>query len=185
MSPRRRRAVVEAVLGILLLQSCSSGGASIPFVRLSGPMPQISGPSLNGAIFGPTDYAGKIVVVNFWNQDCPPCREEMPLLEQDSEALARRGVIVIGVLYVGGNWPNDLSAARTFLTAVGVSYPTIVDSSSRMAQQFGIAGIPTTVVADRFGNLRFEVLGKVPSGQLELFVNEMEQSSSPIGSEGG
>jgi len=75
--------------------ACSSSGASPAFVKTSGPMPSISGTTLLGNAFGPPDYAGKIVVVNFWNQDCPPCREEQPVLQADYQKLSDRGVIVI------------------------------------------------------------------------------------------
>jgi thiol-disulfide isomerase/thioredoxin len=137
-------------------------------------MPSITGTTLDGRAFGPADYAGKIVVVNFWNQDCPPCREEQPVLQAVFSSLADRGVIVMGLLYVGGNWPNDPTAAREFLAGNGVTYPNLLDPESRLARGFRIAGIPTTVVADRDGQLRFQILGRVRSGQLEDLIDQID-----------
>ena len=154
--------------------SCSSGSPAPTFVRLTGPMPEISGTTIAGRSFGRADYRGKVVVVNFWNQDCPPCREEQPVLEAASQRLSARGVIVVGLVYVGGNWPNDPPAALAFLTGNGVTYPNLLDAGSRLAKGFGISGIPTTVIAGRDGRLAFRILGKVRSGQLDGLVDQLD-----------
>jgi thiol-disulfide isomerase/thioredoxin len=157
-----------------LASTCSSSGANPDFVKVSGPMPSISGTTLLGNSFGPPDYAGKIVVVNFWNQDCPPCRQEQPVLEADYQKLSDRGVLVIGLLYVGQNWPNDPSAARAVLASNGATYPNLLDADSKLSRAFRIAGIPTTVVAGRDGQLRFEILGQVRPRQLEDLIDQID-----------
>jgi thiol-disulfide isomerase/thioredoxin len=169
-----RSIVLAPVLAVGILGSaCSSGSADPSFVHLSGPMPKISGTTLDGHPFGPADYRGKIVVVNFWNQDCPPCREEQPVLQADFSKLGPRGVIVVGLLYVGGNWPNDPTAARAFLAGNGATYPNLLDDDSGLARDFRIAGIPTTVVAGRDGQLRFQILGRVRPGQLADLIDQI------------
>jgi peroxiredoxin len=156
--------------------ACSSGSTNPLFVPLSGPLPTITARTLDGRSFDPADYRGRIVVVNFWNQDCPPCRTEQPVLQSASRALSARGVVVIGVLYVGGNWPNDATAARAFLQENGVTYPNLQDPSSKLARAFDIVGIPSTVVADGEGQLRFRILGRVRPGQLEELVDRVDQT---------
>lgn len=138
-------------------------------------MPAISGTTLFGKPFGPPDYQGKFVVVNFWNYDCPPCRQEQPVLQADWTALRNKGVSMVGVMFVGGvpPWPNDHGDAREYLERFGVTYPAIVDESSSIARSFGIQGIPTTVIADRSGHLRFRILGMVRPGQLEELIGEV------------
>lgn len=158
---------------VILAASCSSSPNDLRYVRVSGPMPAIVAPTLSGGRVGPADYAGKVVVVNFWNQDCPPCRREMPLLQRESAHLRARGVQVIGILYVGGNWPNDPKGARDFLGRLGISYPNVLDGSSQLARKFGIAGIPSTIVVDRSGRMRFRVLGRLRQGQLEALLSKL------------
>jgi len=153
---------------------CSGSADDLRYARVSGPMPAISGETLTGGRIEPSDYAGRIVVVNFWNQDCPPCRQEMPLLQRDSRRLESEGVTVIGVLYVGGNWPNDPGAARSFLDRLGVTYPNVLDQSSELAGRFGIAGIPSTIVVDRSGEMRFRVLGQLRAGWLDELISKLE-----------
>ena len=78
-------------------------------------------------------------------------------------------------MFVGGfpPWPDDRTAARAYLERFGVTYPAIVDESSSIARNFGIQGIPTTVIADRSGRLRFRILGRVRPGQLETLIDQI------------
>jgi cytochrome c biogenesis protein CcmG/thiol:disulfide interchange protein DsbE len=170
-----RRPLAAAIVLVGLLSACSSGGDSLSFVRLSGPLPSFSGATLGGGSFGPTDYAGRVLVVNFWNYDCPPCRQEQPVLQAAWTALRGKGVSFVGVMFVGGvpAWPDDRIAARAYLQTYGVTYPAIVDEGSSIAERFAIQGIPTTVIADRTGHLRFRILGMARPGQIQQLVSEL------------
>ena len=168
---------VPLVTALLVLSvGCGSppsllgAGPTAAFITTSGPMPAVSGPGLTGGAIGPTTYRGKVVVVNFWNYDCPPCKAEQPLLQSVWDHLRGRGVVVLGVMYVGGNWPGDPAAARDYLREHGVTYPTLMDGGSELAQALGIVGIPTTIVADRSGHLRDKIVGQVHGDELETLV---------------
>jgi cytochrome c biogenesis protein CcmG/thiol:disulfide interchange protein DsbE len=169
---------VLLLLLLLLLGSAACGASTPPFyARISGTLPALSGPTLDGGALRPATYRGRIVVLNFWNQDCPPCRREMPLLQQESTGLAASGVAVIGVLYVGQGWPDDPAAARSFVRQQGVGYPVLTDAGSAWARATSIQGLPSTVVADRAGHLRFRVLGELKPGQLGQLVSMIDAGS--------
>ena len=108
-------------------------------------------------------------MVNFWNYDCAPCHLEQPVLQADWERLGRRGVFVIGLMYVGGSpaFPGDPNDARSYLRRFGVTYPAIVDTGSVLSTAFKIPGIPSTVVVDRTGRMRFRLYGQVRPGELD------------------
>src|SRR5204863_8228794 len=82
---------------------------------LSSPAPAISGSLLAGGRFGPDRYARKVLVVNFFNPFCAPCRQEQGTLEHDWLRLQGHDVQFLGVHYVGGQWPASVSAARSYL----------------------------------------------------------------------
>jgi cytochrome c biogenesis protein CcmG/thiol:disulfide interchange protein DsbE len=165
---------IRWLAGILLLLAACSDGAGFSFARVSGRMPVVAGPTLDGGAHTPAAYRGKVVVVNFWNPDCSPCRREEPILEASWRRLHDQGVLVIGLMYVGGQWPNDPGAARAFVRRFGVTYPTLVDGDSSLARAFGIAGIPSTIVVDAKGRLRLRVLGGMQSGEMEALVKMVQ-----------
>jgi cytochrome c biogenesis protein CcmG, thiol:disulfide interchange protein DsbE len=169
----RGRRTVAALLGAMLVAACSNDRAEDRFVDVSGKLPTVQGITLDGLPFGPSDYDGRVMVLNFWNQDCPPCLEEAPVLSAAARALAGHGAVFVGVLYTGGGWPDDPAAARGFVDSHSVPYPSIVDPSTRLAVELGVVGIPTTLVVDRTGELRFQLLGKVRSGELEELIERL------------
>jgi peroxiredoxin len=164
-----------AVLLASILASCSSGASGEPplVARISGHLPAISGATLTGGTVSPADYRGKVVVLTFWNPDCPPCRKELPALRTEWSALRPLGVQFIGVLYVGGDWPNDPGEAKEYLQSQDVSYPSIVDEHSELARATHIPGIPVTIVADASGQMRYQILGGVKPGELIGLVSEL------------
>jgi cytochrome c biogenesis protein CcmG/thiol:disulfide interchange protein DsbE len=131
---------------------------------------------LTGGSLDPADYAGKVLVVNFWNPFCAPCRREQPLLQRSWERLRGRGVQMVGLMFIGGfpPWPDDADAAERYLRRFGVTYPVLGDIQSRLADGFGIAGIPTTVVVDRSGQMRFRVLGELKPGALDELTEKLD-----------
>jgi thiol-disulfide isomerase/thioredoxin len=151
---------------LIFVAACSTASGSSPrrFIPTTGSLPQIQGTSLEGSPLSSEDYGGKVLLINFWNQDCPPCLEEMPVLESAWQDLRDNGLFVVGVVYVGGGWPDDPTKARRFLSTEGITYPTIVDEGSHWADAIGIVGIPTTIVVDRSGMMRFRLLGRVRPG---------------------
>jgi peroxiredoxin len=163
------------VLVAALLASCSNGGSGeSPLVaHVSGRLPAISGATLSGGTITPADYQGKVVVLTFWNPDCPPCRKELPALRDEWTALRPLGVQFIGVLYVGGDWPNNPDEAKEYLRTEDVSYPSIVDEHSSLARATHIPGIPVTIVADSSGQMRYQILGGVKPGELIGLVSEL------------
>lgn len=79
-------------------------------------------------------------------------------------------------MFIGGfpPWPDDADAAKRYLRRFGVTYPVLRDAESRLASGFGIQGIPTTVVVDREGQMRFRVLGELKPGALDELLERLD-----------
>lgn len=101
-------------------------------------------PRLNSA-----DWKGHVTVVNFFASWCAPCQIEHPLLLR----LARDGVRVHGV-----NYRNKADDAKAWLAKLGDPYERIgADADGRGGVEFGISGIPETLVIDKSGVIRLHL----------------------------
>ncbi|MEX2458106.1 MAG: TlpA disulfide reductase family protein [Actinomycetota bacterium] len=145
----------------------AADGPELGVKEISGPMPAIDGESLaGGGRVVREDYAGKVVVVNFWASWCAPCRREQPALQAVWERHRDDGVAVIGV-----NFRDDDDSARAYLREFEVGYPSVVDFPGTLLGRFGIPGLPGTVIVDASGEMRFRVLGTVNVGLLEDLID--------------
>lgn len=95
------------------------------------------------------DWKGHVTVVNFFASWCAPCQIEHPLLLR----LARDGVRVHGI-----NYRNKPDEAKAWLAKLGDPYERIgVDADGRGGVEFGISGIPETLVIDKSGVIRLHL----------------------------
>ena len=97
------------------------------------------------------DYRGKVVVLNLWATWCPPCREEMPMLEHLQERFAKDGLVVIAV----SDEPSEQQATFTEFTRMSFVKGRI-DPGSRVAGLYVQPDVarPVTHIIDRNGILR-------------------------------
>jgi thiol-disulfide isomerase/thioredoxin len=100
---------------------------------------------------------GKVVLVNVWATWCPPCRAEMPALQQLATAYAPRGMVLLG-LSVDRGAPEDVDA---FLRERGITYPVAIVGDDVIRAFGGVRGYPTSYLLDRAGVVRHTVMGPI------------------------
>lgn len=103
------------------------------------------------AAFDPADYAGRPLVVNFFGSWCPPCNVEAPELAAFVAAHPEAGFAAVAV--------NDTAQdAAAFASKYGLACDLYLDDG-RLASQYGITGVPTTIFFDAAGHERDRVVG--------------------------
>ena len=153
----RIAAILTPVAAALLLAVPASGAGSA-----SGPAPQFTLDSRAGSKISLAQYKGQVVMLNFWASWCGPCRQEMPLLENIYKKYNKMGFTLIGV-----NVEPDSKAAEGFLKETPVSFPVIYDKDSTVSKAYDVAGMPSTVIIDRKGNIRVLHRGYKPGDENE------------------
>jgi thiol-disulfide isomerase/thioredoxin len=110
-------------------------------------------------------YAGKIVVLNFWATWCEPCREEMPELSQLNDAYKSKNVIVLGVAI------DDVGAVGNFVKETKVSYPLFAADMDGMQYATNLGNdkdvLPYTVIIKPDGTVAKTYFGRVTRPLLE------------------
>jgi cytochrome c biogenesis protein CcmG, thiol:disulfide interchange protein DsbE len=94
------------------------------------------------------DYDGKVVVLNVWASWCPPCVEEMPLLQRLHDRIAERGGTVLGI-----DTQDATDKALAFLRDKRISFPSLRDRDREYGRELGVTGYPETFVIDREGRI--------------------------------
>jgi peroxiredoxin len=132
--------------GLLLACVLGSAGAAPD----SGPAPDFTLKSLDGTNMKLSEMAGNVVLINFWASWCGPCREEMPLLNALHNKYQPLGFTVLGI-----NVEEQVDSARGFLRDFPVDFPVLLDNRNQVSQLYEVVAMPTTVVVDRDGKLRY------------------------------
>jgi len=119
-------------------------------------VPDVAFLDAEGAEVRLADYAGQVLVVNFWATWCAPCREEMPTLAALQEALGGEDFRVVTI----ATGRNDPVGMEEFLTEVGAgALPRNTDPRQALARAMGVLGLPVTVLIDREGDEVARLIG--------------------------
>ncbi len=135
-------------------------GAPAAGVGPGTPAPAFQLPAASGAPVGLAELKGQVVLINFWASWCGPCRQEMPVLEQLYRKYKPAGFALLGV-----NVEPKSGDATNFLKSTPVSFPILFDTSSKVSNLYEVSGMPSTVIVDRRGNVRYIHHGYKPGDE--------------------
>ena len=152
-------AVVVLAVGLLLTFGLSHRDALATSPLVQRKAPDFTLPRLDGGKDSKVrlaDLRGKVVVVNFWASWCTECHTEQAALNRTWARFRDAGVVMVGVDFEDA--PGD---AREYVATSGVSYPTVVDTTSATALAYGLRGVPETFVVGPRGRIVDRVIGPV------------------------
>ncbi len=104
-----------------------------------------------------SELRGQVVMINFWASWCGPCRQEMPLLDALFQQYEPLGFTLLGV-----NVEQDVADAERMLKDAPVSFPVLFDPDNAVTKAYDVVAMPSTILVDRDGNMRFVHHGYKP-----------------------
>jgi peroxiredoxin len=109
-----------------------------------------------------SELRGKVILINFWASWCGPCRQEMPVLDELYQHYRSLDFTILGV-----NVEQNSDDAKSLLKDVPVSFPILFDTENKISKLYDVKGMPSTVLVDRDGNIRYVHMGYQPGAEAE------------------
>lgn len=111
---------------------------------------------MNGGEAALQDYSGKVVLLNFWASWCPPCRAEMPAIQQVYESYRSNGFEVVAI---NMTHQDSLPEVKAFTDTYQLTFPVLLDEAGETAFRYRVRALPTTFLIDKDGIIREVMIG--------------------------
>lgn len=150
-----------------------SMGSRVPVV--GAPAEDFQLVDLSGKTQSLSQQRGKIVLLNFWATWCKPCTTEMPAMQATYDKLREKGFVVLAV-----NELEDDAKVREHIAQYKHTFPVLMDRDNKVANQFGVFGLPVSVFIDEQGIVQEYIKGGLLTEQKIYDVVARIQKQEPV-----
>jgi cytochrome c-type biogenesis protein len=121
-----------------------------------------------------SDYKGKVVFLNFWATWCPPCREEMPHIEELYKEYNKNkdDIVILGVAIPNIGREGSTEDIKKFLHNEGYTFPVVFDEDARLLNEYFINAFPTTFIIGKEGNVINYIPGAMDKETMKAVISE-------------
>jgi cytochrome c biogenesis protein CcmG/thiol:disulfide interchange protein DsbE len=166
--------LLAATIAGLLLCGCSGHvvtAASVKADKDRKPAPDFMLKDADGKPARLSDYRGKVVLLDFWETTCVPCKVEIPWFVELQRKLRDRGFETLGVAMDEAGWES----VKPFAAKMGINYRLVI-GNEQLAQSYGgVDALPTTFLIDRAGRIAAVHVGLTGKQEFESGIEELLQ----------
>jgi len=144
----------------LLMAGC--GGSSEENPWIGKPALDFQFQNSDGQYTSLSNFEGKPVLINFWAIRCPPCRSEMPYIQEVYDEWHSKGLVLLAI-----NIGESPSQIVEFMQSNNLNFPVLLDTEGKIAAQYSIQYIPTSFLIDENGIIQAWKVGAF-SGRAEI-----------------
>jgi peroxiredoxin len=164
------------LISVLLIAGCSGGPApDISGIGLITACDEYTGQGLQAGDPAPdfqfqnaagepvalSDFRGNVVMINFWATWCGYCKMEMPYIQQVYDEWQEKGLVLLAI-----DLGEDADTVAKFIQEQGLSFPVLLDSDMKVATQYKVASLPTTLFIDKDGIIQGIQVGAFSSKEV-------------------
>ena len=151
-------------------QAASTGSATLA-AGTGGPdeekiAPAFELPDLNGRTVSLAESAGRVRLIDFWATWCPPCRDEIPMLNELHQAYREQGLTILAI----SDEKSDV--IREFAEEIGMQYTNLIDPGE-VTEAYGVLGLPMAFLVDQDGRIVDHYMGPKSRKHLEKQIREL------------
>lgn len=119
-----------------------------------------------------SELKGKKVILNFWATWCPPCKAEMPHMQNFYEDYAEtENVEIVAVNLTSG---DREASVEEFVKDYGLTFPIPMDVEGEVGQKFQAVTIPTSYIIDTNGLIQHKIVGPMDETMIQDFVSNLK-----------
>ncbi|MGE8077465.1 thiol-disulfide oxidoreductase ResA [Peribacillus loiseleuriae] len=137
-------------------------GKEVTAAKVGSVAPDFSLKNLNGTEKTLTDYRGKGVLINFWATYCPPCKKEMPYLENAYQKYKEQGVEILAV-----NVTEPTRLVNQFISQKNITFPILLDRDGLVLDKYQVQNLPITFFINSKGEIMNKVSGELTEEKIE------------------
>lgn len=160
------------ILGLVAVKVLTSGNNSTEYSVVPSVVnflaPELTLNDLNGKEIDISDYRHQIVLINNWATWCPPCKSEMPTLQQYFNAHSDQGFMLIGI--DAGEPSEDV---EKFVSEYDLTFPILLDLNNESLSAFHNDSLPSSYVIDHNGNVVLAWTGPINREMLEKYLTPL------------
>jgi peroxiredoxin len=108
----------------------------------------------NSTVHTVSKYRGRVVIINFWATWCVPCRKEIPSLKHAWDKFEKDGVQLLGIAT-----KDSIDDVVQFQKEKKIQFPLALDEDGKVADNWGVAVVPTAFVIDPNGHIVMRIVG--------------------------
>jgi peroxiredoxin len=144
----------------LLFTAC---GQEPEIATVGKPAPDFTLVDRKGNSWTLSELKGQVVFINFWATWCPPCREEMPSMQNLYTKQPKDTFKMLAVLN-----KDDPVLADAFAAKFNITMPILDDQNNTVGKEYGLTGLPETFIVDKQGVLREKIIGPAQWGSAKI-----------------
>lgn len=148
-SPTNNKFITPVCLALNIIALTIGGASNVSAggVKTGDTFPDLKQFKLEGEL---PDFAGKVVIVDFFASWCGPCKDSFPVMQKLHEEFAGKGVVILAV-----NLDKKEQDMKEFLAKHPVTFPVVRDGANALVKEVKIATMPSSFILDKEGKVRF------------------------------
>lgn len=147
-------------------------GSDLSQVQEGKAAPDFELTTLDGETMKLSDYQGKKIILNFWATWCPPCKAEMPHMQNFYEKHKEDGIEVVAVNLT--NIDNGQEDIEKFAKDYGLTFSIPLDEDGMIGPQYQAFTIPTSYILDTKGVITKKIVGPMDEAMMESLTKDIE-----------
>jgi peroxiredoxin len=140
-------------------------GAKLSSLREGAEAPDFELTTLDGQPAKLSDYRGQKVILNFWATWCPPCKAEMPHMQNFYEEHKDDGVEILAVNLT--SMDKGVDEVQKFVDEYGLTFPIPLDEEGEAGTTYQAFTIPTSYILDENGVIIKKIVGPMDENMMK------------------